>query len=406
MVNEPLTAHDPRLPLVRARVFALVRSLWKAGVIRLPLEPAPQREAWAFLPLVWRLLQVEMWGKVLAEQVLPGLERALHAGGEWESEDAPLPPTAPPDWPRTGRTYVQRRATPRPVVQRRWRRTFDLPENRLAAWGLDRLVAQARRLGAPLAAAGVRDALAVASALADRRRRPPWCWVTSPAPAEARRVEQAARNRIAALGSRRPAYRRLWAWWQQWRQWEVQSGGALPAEDPAVEPDRLFELLVLLELVRALGQRGTVRQVRPLAGPATAPLFVVNGPRRLRVYYQTGAMFRATRRLKEVVGIPDIVIELGEGGPYVLLDAKNYGPAHHAEALYKMMGYLYNFGYPDRFEAIRAGALAFSTAEREGTGLYRWSTTDGGQSLLSFVVPPVPERGFTGMEAFVALLFQ
>ncbi len=109
-------------------------------------------------------------------------------------------------------------------------------------------------------------------------------------------------------------------------------------------------------------------------------------------------MFAAQRSLADIWGVPDIVLQLPGAPPsYVILDAKNYGPSGHTQALYKMLGYLYQFGYDPRgthaFERIHAGVLAFPTEEREGRALRHWQRDlPSAQAVLSFVLPPFQTR--------------
>ncbi|MDQ4077368.1 MAG: hypothetical protein M3220_14115, partial [Chloroflexota bacterium] len=183
--------------------------------------------------------------------------------------------------------------------------------------------------------------------------------------------------------------------------------------DPALEADLLFELLLLFELVAALARHLPVRQSRALAEDSQAPSFVAQTPQgQLLVYYQTGSMFAQQRSLVDIWGVPDIVLQLpGEPPSYVILDAKNYGPSDHTQAIYKMLGYLYQFGYDPTgthaFDRVLAGILAFPTEEREGKGLRNWQRNlPGAQAVMSFVLPPLSDAEYTGLDDLVSWLLE
>lgn len=397
-VNAPLTSDDARLPAVRARTLTLIRSLWRAGILRVPVCDSPIPGVWPFLPQVLHLLRVELLGRELTETILPAVERHLRAGGEWRHEETRLPAGGPVVWPATWQHWHRTLPGDPTVVVRTWQRAFGLPENRLAVLALEHVLSAAQQVAAPLRAAGMADATDISDNVRDTRERPPWCWIE--AGDEPAHIVCHARERIQRLGNRQPAYAQLLTWWHRFHARRTTTQGAIALEDAGAEPDLLYELLVLLELVLALSRHGPVRQVRSLAGAdadPTAPLFEAStAAGTLQIFYQTGSMFTAQRRLKGVWGTPDIVVALPQPTRYVVIDAKNYGPANHTDALYKMMGYLYNFGFPNSFEHISAGVLAFPTVDREGAGLHAWHP-DQEQALFSIVVPPLPTDRFTGM---------
>lgn len=47
-VNAPLMPDDERLPAVRSRTLMLIRSLWRAGVLRVPSHDSPIPGIWPF----------------------------------------------------------------------------------------------------------------------------------------------------------------------------------------------------------------------------------------------------------------------------------------------------------------------------------------------------------------------
>ncbi|MBA3532558.1 MAG: hypothetical protein H0T73_11595 [Ardenticatenales bacterium] len=407
--DAPLRAGDERLPAVRARLFLLVRSLWKAGMVQVPLTLEPSDvPSFHLLHPLWQRLRVELLGEQLLRDILPAIERHLASEGDLRREESTLTPNAPVDWPATWRRGLGRPADA-PLVTRRWERNLHLPENYLAHRAL-RALAQDSDVAlhsatSPEEAAPLRRLREQASR---RLQRPPWHSFRAD---DGEVLLREASERIRRALPQRPAYGPLLAWWQQWQNWQQPSPGNQPLLDPALEPDWLFELLFLFELVAALAQHFPIRQGRALGGRSRAPVFIAqsaSGP--LMLHYQSGSMFSGQRSLAEIGAIPDIVLQLPGAEPqYVILDAKNYGSSGHTQAIYKMMGYLYQFGYDPagehRFEQTLAAILAFPTAEREGEGLRHWQREmPGGQSVMSFVLPPLPDERFTGLNEVVAWL--
>lgn len=398
-MNEALSTHDPRLPAIRARLFLLIRSLWKTGVLQLPLTlMASDRPALGLLPPLWQRLRVELLGEPFVREILPPIEHQMASGGRLHRSESHLPPNAPIDWAQTWRRNLSPGAYT-PIVTRRWLRELDLHENQLALLCLHEIaqpIAGEQRLlpeeRGPLTH--------LRGQVNDILNRPPWRDLTLPTTAPNVEV---LRERVL----HRPAYLRLIAWWIQWQAWRQPTTGNATLPDPDVEPSLLFELLVLFEIVTELARHYSVRQYRPLAGDPRAPAFIARTPSGpLYVYYQTGTPLNTQRSLDDLYGIPDIVLRLpGTVDRFVIVDAKNYGPAAHAQALYKMLGYLYQYGYaPDgshRFEQMLAGVLVFPTEEKEGTGLRNWQKEiPNSQSVLSFVLPPTPDEHYTGLAEF------
>lgn len=420
MSNQPLLPHDDRLPAVRARLFLLVRSLWKAGIVRVPLtlQGGEMFPALQLLHPLWRRLRVELLGEQLLRDVLPVIERQLASEGELIYSPSRLPPRAPIDWPATWRRQVSR-----PVLEeasltvRHWVRLLELPENLLALVALQALWADLNStLQQPLSEQEAAPLHALFARTSQRLRRPPWRYLAHQFPrarekAFVAEIVIAATQRIRERLGTRPAYVALLAWWQQWQQWRQPITGPHSLFDPALEPKWLFELLLLFELVATLARHLPLRQTRALAERSTIPVFTAQTAQgTLAIYYQTGSMFKTQRSLTDIWGIPDIVIRLPNEKPsYVILDAKNYAPKGHTQAIYKMLGYLYQFGYSatgeHHFDQVQAGVLAFSTNEREGNALRHWQrSSPNAQAVMSFVLPPLPDERFTGLDEFVRWL--
>ena len=428
-MNQPLHRDDERLPAVRARLFLLVRSLWKAGIVQVPLSvQMSQPPALQLLHPLWQRLRVELLGEQLLRDILPAIERQLVSEGELRREECRLTPNGPVDWPATWRRQFARPVDP-PIVTRHWTRILDLPENYLAYQALHALAHDAHRAlnasatlqaNAPLSP----EESAPLRRLRDRSRlrlqRAPWAGFSTQGATHFkdalhlfRRGTSHLASRRASLLSVRPAYAALLAWWQQWQSWHQPATGPHSLLDPDLEPKWLFELLLLFEVVAALSRYFPIRQSRALAENSCTPAFVAQTPAgALALFYQTGSMFTNQRSLKDIWGVPDMVLALpGHEARYLILDAKNYGPNAHTQAIYKMLGYLYQFGYngtgKHNFDRILAGVLAFATNEREGCGLRNWQqAAPDAQAVMSFVLPPLPDERFTGLEELVTWLLE
>lgn len=435
---------DPALPAIRARLAALLWQLWQARVLdggRLPLAPAPaDPPALWLVAAVWRRLRLHLLAGELFDDILPAIERWLASTGRHQLRPAPLGTPARIDWPASWRRSLEDgRQIQETIVTRHWRRHLDLPENRLVALALATLADDASATLSEALPAPERHAISTCARQAARTlSRPPWNSLVertagvkaggssaSHLSDEPRAVAAQAAVSIRRLPPpQRRMYARLLDWWERYQAWRQTRTGAVLLPTSEVEADLLFELLVLFELVTALARHVPVIQSRHLTGPAadpTRPLFQAHHPAgELAIFYQTGSMFAQHRRLAAIWGIPDIVIRL-PGERFVILDAKNYASTRHSEALYKLMGYLYNFGYNPRFlpnrppaealfqsfERIAAGAIVFPSPEREGRGLHAWhSPAAGGQAVFSLVLPPLPDERYRGLEEFVAWLLR
>ncbi|RME11121.1 MAG: hypothetical protein D6802_07565 [Ardenticatenia bacterium] len=398
-MNQPLRANDPRLPAVRARLYALLRLALHRRLLDAAIGVGAPLQTWPFIHTAWHLALLETHLAALVETVLPTLAHALSAESERHRHETDTP-HGHVDWHATLRHRLHAPQSQN-VIQRRVLRSFDTPENRFVAFVLDWAEIVARQTAPHLAALGVVEGAHLLNTLRDLRRQPPWCWL----PASGGALTPQEQARLSAITGRHPAYAALWRWWQQAQRFAQIEDEPHKSRLPEEDPDRLYEVLVLLELVLALSEEVPLVQQRPLFTTTpdyTAPTFTAETPHgALHLFYQRSAPLNTYRRLPTVRGLPDIVLQWAASGRMVLVDAKNYAPGHHSEALYKMLGYFYNFGYPDRFAAIAGGALAFSTEEREGRGLHAWHTGEG-QALFSLVVPPLPDETYTGLREFVA----
>jgi hypothetical protein len=406
-LNLPLHVGDERLPLVRARLFLLVRSLRKRGVLQAPHHIGERMApALHLLPELWARLRVEILGEELLAEILPGVERCLASGGEVTRVEGGLSARGPVDWHQTWRRQLER-GEQTLLVTRHWKRKLDLPENRLLFHALQEVADGAERaLRAPIFPEEAAPLRAIEERARYALRRPPWRDMESGDRDSIRRAAQ----RVQRLPGR-PAYAALLRWWDEWQFLQETVPGTAPLAEPALEPDWLFELLLLFELVNALAAHLPVRQCRALYQDSRLPAFVARAPGGgLEIFYQSGSMLAEQRSLADIRAIPDIILRLpGPEPSYVILDAKNYVSSGHTQALYKMLGYLYQFGYSGtghhHFHRVRAGIIAFPTLEREGHGLRHWQRDlPGAQMVSSFVLPPLPDPRFTGLQELVQWL--
>ena len=426
-MNQALHHGDKRLPAVRARLFLLVRSLWKSGMVRVPLTlQKGESRALQLLHPLWQRLRVELLGEQLLRDILPAIERHLISEGTLQRRESSLTPNGPVDWPATWRRQLGH-PTDSPIITRRWTRTLDLPENHLAYYALKAVAHDCQ--AALSSVSDTPHTLTLAERAPLRRlrdqivlrlQRPPWntlfvkrkSALNLHSPLAMPNVSTFLAHRSSHL-SAHPAYMALLAWWQQWQGWQQPAAGQHALLDPELEPKWLFELLLLFEVVAALAYHFPIRQTRALAQNSAQPAFIAETPTGpLALFYQTGKMFSNQRSLKDIWGIPDVVLRLPGSKPtYLILDAKNYGPSAHTQAIYKMLGYLYQFGYnasgKHHFDEVLAGVLVFPTNEREGYGLRNWQEAiPNAQAVMSFVLPPVPDKQFTGLQELIAWLIE
>ena len=107
-------------------------------------------------------------------------------------------------------------------------------------------------------------------------------------------------------------------------------------------------------------------------------------------------------------GTPDVVIRIG--GRTILGDMKNYAPRNYTQAIYKMLGYLYNFGYPHRWNEIDAGVLFFPEPSEQHPGFRvlepRLEVGLRHQDIGSLIIPPggLTPRADSHTERFVTFV--
>jgi hypothetical protein len=276
-------------------------------------------------------------------------------------------------------------------VSRRPERAFDTPENRLVVLTLLDVIADAERL-LRLPGLHPEEARLLQDGRRDGRRLLRYGLFHRLVEEVERiragqngrttrdRLEQEARQRIdTRRRSVHDGYRDLLAWRRQYEDLSLVRAGteAIPMAR-AVTPERGYELLVLLEVLLRLGRHGRVQQTGDLSPPARRPARPVFVCRFFdgdgwEIYFQSAHPVRDHRRVRPLVGIPDLVIRNPATGRLLLGDAKLYTATSYGGALFKMMGYLYQFGYPDAFDRVAGGALFLPDRVGQESGWAVWA---------------------------------
>lgn len=399
----PLQGGPARLR-ARQRTLYLAASLLDRGFApQLPARDAGEAPALRYLRPAVDLVRLLSHGARLFTEVLPPIRARLSFTPVRVVEARPFQVRGPLDVPATLRGAAARAEThPTVLVSRRPQREHDTPENILTALTVRTVQSDAARLrralntrlqvteltelGRLAASAGrflrLPQLSAVALALDDALLDDP---AGPPARALEARVRQRALQQPRALGP----YLGLVEWREAYRRWFADAQrGAADAASWETDDNTLYEHLVLLELADAFSRRArrsTQRRGRGAAGQQPLFAFLLPDGRQVELWYQTGM---GRQRYTNLRAMPDVTIRVGTR--VILGDMKNYATANYSAALYKMFGYLYNFGYPDRWHEIEGGVLFFPQPDGHHHPGYRRLTTrrPGEQWIASLVVPP------------------
>lgn len=408
-VDDDREVVDPAGPLQTgpARLRAQQRTLYLAASLldrgfapQLPAREAGEAPGLRYLRPAVDLVRLMSHGARLFSEVLPPIRARLSFTPVRVVEARPFQARGPLDVPATLRGAAARAEThPTVLVSRRPQREHDTPENILTALSVRAVQSDATRLRRALnTRLQVTELTELGQLAASARRflRLPQLSAVSltlddallddPGGPSARALEaevrQRAQRRPRALGP----YLGLVEWREAYRRWFADAQrGAADAASWATDDNTLYEHLVLLELADAFSRRAR-RAVQRRGRGVQRPLFTFLLPdaREVELWYQSG---RGRKPYTEVGGIPDVTIRIGSR--VILGDMKNYATASYSAALYKMFGYLYNFGYPDRWDEIEGGVLFFpQPAPPRHPGYRRLDTTSSGQWIASLVVPP------------------
>lgn len=412
---------DPERPLQQeeARLRAQERTLYLvASLVRRGFNPDLSRgEAGAapqvhYLDRYVQLVRLLTHGQQLFDELLPRIRNRLSFVPERYTEARPFQARGPIDWAATLRGAWSRAETnPTVLVSRRPTRDYATPENQLTALTLIAVHRDAARLLRelghrldPSEEAQLRRLVA----LAERTRRIPQLatlmdqlpgeFLIDPEGPEATRLEQATSQRARYRLRTMAPYLDLVDWRETWRSWLTDANQALrrtPIWD--VDDNHLYEFVVLFELAQAFAARSRRTVQRRGRRDGSRPLFTfwLDDGRELELWYQTSG---GLKPYTAVGGTPDVVLRVGS--LTILGDMKNYAPSHYTEGVYKMLGYLYNFGYPDRWNQVDGGVLFFPEPRHNHLSFQvlppRLASPANGQQLASLIVPP---SGVTGQSA-------
>ena len=206
-------------------------------------------------------------------------------------------------------------------------------------------------------------------------------------------VETAANRRIQLGGlMNAEAYRAFLGWREKYERLHLLDiGNETDIAPRDITREQEYELLTLLEILLRLSDQGRVKQIRAIGNTGGSPVFdcVFTDRTRWELYYQTAEPIRRYRRIKPLVGIPDLIIRNPRTDRVLLVDAKRYKVTSIGGALYKMMGYLYQFGYPDQFGRMAGACLfhPFPIAEEPPCTVWAGSPDSLGQSITSICLP-------------------
>jgi hypothetical protein len=384
------------------RVLYLAASLRSRGflpdpIVVVPGAPPPIE----YLPRFVTLVRLLAHGDRLLDDVLPAILQRLSFSSTRQREAHPHYVRGSMDWQATYRdAWRHGQVTPATLLSRRPWRIYATPENLLAAQTLvcvrrdvSRLLGERRTYLHDEEAARLRS---LAGRLERSLRVPQLGELASTLPPPlgegmetdaARRLEQEVRRRVGQ-DHRLRAYLALLDWRRTWRAYLTEAAGeVLSLPFWKLTDDELYELMVLLELVSTFSAHGErARQTRGRRG-AGDPVFELRlrDGRDLAIWFQSA---QGLESFTEVTGRPDLVIRIGSRT--VIADAKHYRRARdYTEALYKLMGYLYSFGYPDRWAAIDGAAVVFPNPDPERHPGFRLlaRTRPGRQWLASLIIP-------------------
>ena len=206
-------------------------------------------------------------------------------------------------------------------------------------------------------------------------------------------VETTAIRRIQLNGlMNAEAYQAFLRWREKYERLHlVDIGKETDIAPRDITREQEYELLTLLEILLRLSYQGRVTQIRAVGHSVGSPLFdcVFTDGTRWELYYQTAEPIRRYRRIKPLVGIPDLIIRNPKTDRVFLVDAKRYTVTSIGGALYKMMGYLYQFGYPDQFDRMAGACLfhPFPIAEEPPCSVWAGSPDSQNQLIASVCLP-------------------
>jgi len=185
--------------------------------------------------------------------------------------------------------------------------------------------------------------------------------------------------------SKRPnkAYRKLLEWRAEYKELDKILGirrrnfNFVETENVL---DKLYEIWILLELIQYLKKKG-VRTEFTIKGEINFLKTSFEG-QEIEIYYQRSQPLKGG--WAKISGIPDYIFIDREKKKTVLVDAKNYEEAR-ATAIYKMLGYLHNFGVND-------GILIFPALDEVEFDVIEGKSYGKKHSLAKVLLRPSPMK--------------
>ena len=325
-----------------------------------------------------RLLKLEVMGDTLTETIIPCIFRRISFQSEQIFESRRLSLRGTLDPVRTIHANAQKVVTPvlLDLVGKRPTRNFNNPENMLTVLVLLQIIQDTDRfLQSPdiisllharersiLQSLGTRCRFVLRSHILKR-----FIQVTRPYQMsnQTKQIKflVEVEERINKQKQDMEGYRMLIRWYREYLLLNLTDPGlAYQAPAGRLSSDRAYELLVLLEMLTGLGRYGYARQRSIHTGShsqnrsADFECRFFDGDR-WEIYIQTSGPLRSHRYLSKLTGIPDMVIRNPITGRIMICDAKEYTTTSFGTAFFKMMGYLYQFGYPEAFDSVAGGLL-------------------------------------------------
>jgi len=405
--HSPLREDSEEIAYVQARVIRLVISLFEREFIKDAFTITfSSGNTVQFLKRLITLLKLEILGEELFREIIPSIKRRISFNPERVIEVNRYTSRGRIDWLSTLKYNWQRP----PVsalsyfVNVRPLRQFETPENILTVltihqvlrdslnllrnWELSENLDSKEENILSEIVRGAQNSLKISQfrELEDRARILSLRDDDDP---EVLELEFLARERVEQKPRSSRGYQMLLAWREKYFELDlIRLGDMAGSPFRYINENDLYEIFVFLEFVYRLSKYASLSQIKALRRGyygQEKPLFRAQFPDRDKVdiYFQRSDL----PHYFEVGGIPDMVVELVGGNRLILADMKNYSTINYSPALYKMMGYLNNFGYNDGFETVRSGVLFFPIPSERHSG-FNFFGGRGQQRLCSLILSP------------------
>lgn len=393
------------LDRMHARIAQLTLWLCDRGYLEYPLGlTVASHPSLQFADRVHRLFKLQTLAGELTGVILPRIRRKIAFRPGRLSETHRLHIRGALDVPRTMRTGYAAAAMPAlsEYVSARPSKDFRTPENLLAVVSVRQVMDEAKRLlgDASVLLPEERRLLHTMIRRCMRALRPSiFAGLTpetdvQPGRGALERLIHEASQSIRQIKGAHNGYQELLDWRARYDAFTVTGPeGAYRTPVRATSPDRAYELLIVLELLVRLSRHARIRQNDPCwrhGSRADAPAFACRfrDGDRWEVYIQSALPVSHQRYLPHLTGIPDMIIRNPATGRLLITDAKQYTRTSYGAAFYKMMGYLYQFGYPAGFDAVAGGVLCVPERIGEEPGWTVWAGGDGQRQALATLTIP------------------